>query len=79
MRIYLDETIYDDILYGLLKKNNFEVIGAERIAMINKTDEEHLKCAFVYNAILITQNKNLQLEDSISHTKGLSSYTKTIT
>ena len=57
MRIYLDDTAYNALLFWLLEKNKFEVVSAFNIGMINKDEEEHLKCAtFIHNSILLTRN-----------------------
>ena len=69
IKIYLQGNIDFDILYGLLKRNNFKTISSRRIGMIDKTNGEHIKCAFVNNAILLSFDKSFQ-ETKIKH-KGI--------
>ncbi len=55
IKIYLHENIDYDILYGLLKKNGFDVISTAKGGVKNKNNKEYLESAFVFNAVLLTQ------------------------
>lgn len=67
IKIYLHESIDSDILYGLLKKEKFDVISSIKIGMLSKKDNEHLGSAFVENAVLLTE---IELIAQIRH-KGI--------
>ncbi|HZX12505.1 MAG TPA: DUF5615 family PIN-like protein [Candidatus Nanoarchaeia archaeon] len=56
IRIYLDETVDNDILRMALKKANFDIISAKRIGMTNKMREEHIQYATANRAVLLTND-----------------------
>lgn len=65
--IYLHRNIESDILYGLLKKNGFEVIDTTRGGVKNRNDKEYIESAFVFNAILLTE---IEIIPKVKH-KGI--------
>lgn len=67
IKVYLDDNIDEDELIAFLRSNNFQVISPREISMRHKSDNEHLKCASLNNAILLTNDKNFP-KDSNSKT-----------
>ena len=58
IKIYLHDPVDYDILKAALKKEGFIVISASKIGMQNKRIEEHLNCARLNNAVLLTNNRD---------------------
>lgn len=56
MKIYLDDNLDNDELIGVLTTNGFDVISPRSIRMRHKSDLDHMRCAIVNGAILLTYN-----------------------
>ncbi|MBS3167605.1 DUF5615 family PIN-like protein [Candidatus Woesearchaeota archaeon] len=68
IRIYLDDNLDKESFISLLVKESFEVISPRTIGMRHKKDEEHLKCAVLNNAILLTLDQGFQkLHKKLNH------------
>ncbi len=57
IKIYLDDNIDRDILIAILRKEGFEAISPRNIGMMGKNDNEHLKCAVLNNAVVLTSDE----------------------
>ena len=71
IKIYLDDNLDSYLLKGILRSNKFEVISPREIGMSGNSDDNHLKCAKVKGAIVLTQDQQFPTQNPHIQHKGI--------
>lgn len=58
IKIYLDDSIDNNILIAILEDNGFTVISPRDYKMAGKRDDEHLRFAVMKDAVVLTYDRN---------------------